>query len=638
MKSIKDYIVYYAILLFLLTKFDFYYQNIFLCVFIILWLYKTKDTSCIWIILLSFLFLYSFYKDIEPPYKEGRVIQINENYIVLQKGQYRWLGYTDEEVLLDSTVKVKGSFTEITKNKGFYRFDFQKYCQDKGIYYSQQIQSLEIIKQPYTIRGLLYKQIHSIQDETLSTILKRILFNQKDEDLELKSFLHHRGFSYVALLHSLETLLKKRYLKDKRKHFLFIINLFLCILFHFPYVLAQSLFMRIFDQSYQKLHKTSFFIIFTILFYRHELQSMLFYFLIIIRLFRNQMNQPMKRIQILSMMQSFFFYEMNPVLSLFYPYILRFNCILYGLSLISILFPNTLFIKLFQFYDSILSMFNIITLPGTILGIGLIFYGLLYILFYKFKYKQIVMVVFLFLFQYFGLFHPLGEVSYINVGQGDAILIRMPINQENILIDTGKPSAYTTLNTYLKAKGIKRIDYLVITHMDSDHSGNLDTILKEYDVRNLITEHTSNQIGNHTKLIDLNTISNEDANQSSIVLYTEINHLKYLFMGDADEVSEKGIIDLFPILKCDILKASHHGSKTGSSESFLDVIQPKIGIFSCGRYSLYHHPSPETIQRFLQRHISYYSTYEEGDISIFPLFNLNLLRTSTGKINFIIET
>ena len=108
-------------------------------------------------------------------------------------------------------------------------------------------------------------------------------------------------------------------------------------------------------------------------------------------------------------------------------------------------------------------------------------------------------------------------------------------------------------------------------------------------------------------------------------------------MADADEVTEKEILKHYPLLEADILKASHHGSKTGSSDAFLDTIQPLIGIFSCGHYSIYHHPNPETIQRFLKRHIHYYSTYEEGDLMIIPLYKMNVLLTSSLKVNFIKE-
>ena len=91
-------------------------------------------------------------------------------------------------------------------------------------------------------------------------------------------------------------------------------------------------------------------------------------------------------------------------------------------------------------------------------------------------------------------------------------------------------------------------------------------------------------------------------------------------------------------LHCDVLKLSHHGSDTGSCDDFLDQVQPRLGIISSGPYSIYHHPSPDTIQRLLKRHIPYLDTKVEGDITILCLpFHLNLLITSRGTISFLSE-
>ncbi|MBR2810870.1 MAG: competence protein ComEC, partial [Solobacterium sp.] len=84
-----------------------------------------------------------------------------------------------------------------------------------------------------------------------------------------------------------------------------------------------------------------------------------------------------------------------------------------------------------------------------------------------------------------------------------------------------------------------------------------------------------------------------------------------------------------------ILKASHHGSKTGSCERFLNVMKPVLTIISCGAYSIYHHPSPETLQRLRERHIPWLTTREEGNISVLWLPGFNLLITASGKLAII---
>lgn len=221
------------------------------------------------------------------------------------------------------------------------------------------------------------------------------------------------------------------------------------------------------------------------------------------------------------------------------------------------------------------------------------------------------------------------------LGQGDSILIRAPFNQDNILIDTGKPSAYTSLTNLLDAKGIHTIHTFIITHADDDHSGNKETILEDYDVKQCITSHQDLIQSNKFQLIDLNEIESDDENESSIVNVFNLNGKQVCLMADATTGSEKDILDHYQSLKCDILKLGHHGSKTSSSDKFLDQVQPKLALISAGSYSIYHHPSEETIQKLLKRHIPYFNTKEEGDITILCFSHFNLFITSSFHIGLL---
>ena len=232
------------------------------------------------------------------------------------------------------------------------------------------------------------------------------------------------------------------------------------------------------------------------------------------------------------------------------------------------------------------------------------------------------------LFQLFGLFHPLAEITFINVGQGDAILVRAPFRTADILVDTGKPSQWNALNGFLEGKGIRRLNTMVITHADKDHSGNMDTVKKEYRPKQVITEHQPEIHAGMYTFYDLNEIRNEDENESSIVLFFRMNGKKILLMGDSTVHTEDTLVRSGIDLQADFLKLSHHGSHTGSGDLFLDTVQPKLAIVSSGAYEIYHHPSPETIERLNKRHIPYLDTKEEGDISVFCLPGCCLLLTS----------
>ena len=83
------------------------------------------------------------------------------------------------------------------------------------------------------------------------------------------------------------------------------------------------------------------------------------------------------------------------------------------------------------------------------------------------------------------------------------------------------------------------------------------------------------------------------------------------------------------------MKLGHHGSKTSTSDKFLNQVQPRVALISAGSYSIYHHPSEETIQKLLKRHISYFNTKEEGDITILCFSHFNLFITSSFQIGLL---
>ena len=215
------------------------------------------------------------------------------------------------------------------------------------------------------------------------------------------------------------------------------------------------------------------------------------------------------------------------------------------------------------------------------------------------------------------------------------MLVRGPFRSGDVLIDTGKPSQKNNVFTFLEAKGIRTLNTLIITHADSDHSGNQEAVTEAFSPHHVITDHQAERNVGMFTLLDLNDIDSEDENESSIVTAFSLNCMNILLMGDSSVNTEERIIRRFPGLQADILKLSHHGSKTGSSERFLNTVQPDLAIVSSGAYHIYHHPSPEVVQRLNDRRIPYLDTKEEGDITILCLPGLNLLLTASGKIAII---
>lgn len=237
------------------------------------------------------------------------------------------------------------------------------------------------------------------------------------------------------------------------------------------------------------------------------------------------------------------------------------------------------------------------------------------------------------------------KIIFLDVGQGDSAIVFLAEKQQLIVIDTGPPNtAYLSkLKSHLYALGKTHIDYLVITHADSDHAGNAEQILqdKEIEPRTLLLPNTkrSSQLlsiasanRQTTQFIDYNSnpFSNieqdnkvninilnpgyhlEDENEESIVLHFKIGQNNILFQADAGIPFENNINK--PLPKMDILKVAHHGSKSGSSNTYIEKLKPKYSIISAAKNNIYHHPHPSVITTLEKEHSSIIRTAERGDI------------------------
>lgn len=254
---------------------------------------------------------------------------------------------------------------------------------------------------------------------------------------------------------------------------------------------------------------------------------------------------------------------------------------------------------------------------------------------------------------------PLGYVVMLDVGQGDAILIKEPMTRKITLIDTGGQVQWQEKEDWqqrdreftigknvvvpsIKSLGITQIDRLYITHPHADHMGEIKNIARELSIKEIAgTRHTlidpafQKQIQelNQTKLLEIHneTILNyptnntfvvhpklnySDKNNQSLVLYVKIEGDTWLFTGDLEAEGEKDFIQSFPSLTVDYLKVGHHGSATSSTEEFMDSVQPQIALISVGAKNSFGHPSPEIIQRFTEQQIELYTTADNGAIKV----------------------
>ncbi|MGN0294110.1 MAG: ComEC/Rec2 family competence protein [Lachnospiraceae bacterium] len=233
------------------------------------------------------------------------------------------------------------------------------------------------------------------------------------------------------------------------------------------------------------------------------------------------------------------------------------------------------------------------------------------------------------------------EMHFIDVGQGDCTLITC--DGHSMLIDAGKNDQGTEIQSYLESKGIEEFDYVIGTHPDSDHIGGLDVILykfgakqvfmpdyakdtKTYDdvvqvIKNRSLKRSQPKVGSVWQLGGAEfTIAapNDDygsqANDYSIAILLTHGDKKFLLTGDAEEDSEADMLNNGIPLKADVYKAAHHGSKTASTEEFMEAVDPEYAVISVGEGNSYGHPHAEVLNRLRSMGVKVFRTDEQGTI------------------------
>ncbi len=212
------------------------------------------------------------------------------------------------------------------------------------------------------------------------------------------------------------------------------------------------------------------------------------------------------------------------------------------------------------------------------------------------------------------IFKTTDEVIFLDLPKGESTLISSKHNKCNILIDTGENSG-TDLEIYLKKKGIKRIDYLFISHGDSDHNGKLEILIKEFKIKNVvITPYDKVSIkkcqdaaykGNihyfkrgstfkkdNLKIKCLYPVKDTgDTNNNSMVLKIDYFNTTFLFTGDIGKKSEMELLKLEKKLSIDYLKVPHHGSLTSSSAYLQELLDYKYAICMNGYQNTFGFPN-----------------------------------------------
>ncbi|HCV43059.1 MAG TPA: DNA internalization-related competence protein ComEC/Rec2, partial [Bacteroidetes bacterium] len=249
------------------------------------------------------------------------------------------------------------------------------------------------------------------------------------------------------------------------------------------------------------------------------------------------------------------------------------------------------------------------------------------------------------------------RVAFLDVGQGDGAVVELPDGRV-MVIDAGPRSdAYNAgdrvVAPFLRRRGISNIDLLVVSHPDDDHLGGVPYLLEHFEVKEvmesgqptnsrLYRDYSADLVEERCQIDTARsgmammgfcnmrlyvlspgpefiesdtTVRHLNLNRTSVVLRMQYGDVSFLFTGDAETEAEEEMISRYgPFLKSTLLKVGHHGSRTSSTEEFLDVVQPQYAVISVGRYNRFGHPSPEVLTRLSGLDAEISRTDEEGAI------------------------
>lgn len=594
------------------------------------------------------------------------VVESKENYFITSSSFEKFYVYQREhqyeigDILYTTGEKEELDFSSVESS-----FDFKDYLNKKGVYSQFYPSKIEVkFRTPF--------RIHQIKKEFLShfspnsrALIGSILFSMssdediynKGKELHLFRLLSNSGI-YLTLIYSgLLFLLGYLIKKDKIKNIVVIAMFVPILIFSFPrFVVIKFVFIKLFRWINEHVLKKRFDyleilgisgILFLLINYYYAYQNsfILSFFIPIESLFFSNsfksIKKGNKKILISGLILASFipfsfsyYHEIAPLSSIFQIILIPFFAIYYFLALLTFIH-----IPIYQgingYSDFIYKIFNAFgKLNFTIYGFEMnsalivlfeaLFFALIYYI--SIRHKPMIKIACLPILIYFIVaFIPIknlfvDQVSFINVGQGDATLIRR--RDTAILIDTGgltyQDIATESLIPYFKKNRIYDIDLLITTHDDFDHSGGVDSLINNFTVKRYVKDYEKFpiSIGGFT-LKNYNIYPDlwKEENDESLVIGFKTNNYNYLIMGDAPIKIEKQIIKDNDRIPCDILKVGHHGSKTSTSEDFIKYLKPKVGIISCGKNNKYGHPHSQVLAVLKKYHVKTRRTDLEGTIT-----------------------
>lgn len=568
-----------------------------------------------------------------------------------------------KKVNIGNRVIVKGKLVSPKNNTVPYLFNYKKYLYNKRVYYTLKIDSIKILNEnsnPFIkLKNRVIKHVNSYKD---STYLYAFILGKTEliSDEVLTSY-RENGISHLFALSGLHVsifssillfILKKLRFKEILNYVLIFIFL---LLFSFitgfsPSILRATLLFfllsinKVFYLNIRTLDIL--YLVFIILviinpFIIYNLSFILSFTAAFFLIFSSDLLKGKNYFVSLFKVSLLSYFASLPLSIYYFGYTNLLGTILnlVFVPLVSfVVFPLTLLTFIISKFYSILNittnlleslslLFNkfkiIIYFPRINLIFVFIYLSIL-MLYIKFK-KKICLYLIIVLLIFFKIRPYMDNntyIYYIDVGQGDSILVVTPHLKKTILIDTGGIVSFNEnyKSNIVKNKtipffrriGINKVDYLFLTHGDYDHAGEASELLSNFCVKKVFINkgninNIEKKINNKEVLtlknfvidnIKVNSLNNNvfnNENDDSTILLFNIYDYKFLFMGDASIKTEEYLLNNYILPNVDILKVGHHGSYTSTSTDFINVIKPKYSVISVGENNMYKHPNKSVL-------------------------------------------
>ena len=516
-------------------------------------------------------------------------------------------------------------FERIRGQKNIGLFSFEEYMAKQNIFYSSYSSDSKLIERDNGIKSRLFLWMKGKNNP----FVLKILYGIQAED-----FMNRLGMPILAFLSMVEKFLKKYKYADL---IVFLMGLLFLMFFSMPLSLLRWLcfkWVKMWHLSWKHTFVLGFFLFYLI--EPHHMSDFVFVFPTLLSLnYHLQPNSKIRSRFILFCCMIVYFKKIDLFLFFMFPIIRN----LYALSMLmivpSLLFPQLTNIwSVFQFVPTMEWYYT----PNFIFFIVLFFYVMF--LFWNQKKRSIQMMLLSGILCFVGPYmNPCFSVYMIDIGQGDCTLLVEPFLKSAIMIDVGQNLYHDNVELFvapfLNQLHINKLDALIVTHDDFDHSGGVESLQKAIPIKKVIRSHTEPVPVNYPMYSLLPNRDISDENSKSIVSYFVYDDVHYLWTGDAGIGIEEQLLKTYKLNEVDILKLGHHGSKTSSSFEFLDALRPTLALVSAGYNNRYGHPDSNVMANCHQLGIHTLATKDVGMIAIHSWHQFAFFRTANQLFGWL---